>query len=345
MVMVTQGMPKSARVATERGLWGDAYRELLRPRTVSIALASVALFVVAMTIFGPLGTLEALAPPRRFAYWALCAGTTFPLCYAWAAVVLYLARRRSLVEIVPAVVAAVLFEGLLCTAAVMAAGVLMLPAHAAPLDLLSTYLTVTIVVGMCTLFAHYGVFLQLSNRRAAAAAGRSPPGAASPSGRRDAAPVAAGGSEPAPPGATPPGTTPPGTTEPRERTAVPASERADRRPLTVPQARFHDRLSRGVSRDVICLEMDDHYVRVHTTGGSCLLLMRFADAVADLGALGMQVHRSHWVAHRHMLTVVRRDGRAMLRVTGGRDVPISRPYLPAVRATLRAKPAGATHDS
>ena len=108
--------PGHARLATERGLWGDAYRELLRPRTVAIALASVALFVVAMTIFGPLGTLEALGPPRRLAYWAVCAGITFPLCYAWAAVVLYLARHRSLIEIVPAVVAAVLFEGLLCTA-------------------------------------------------------------------------------------------------------------------------------------------------------------------------------------------------------------------------------------
>ena len=326
MVMVTQGMPKRARVATERGLWGEAYRELLRPRTVSIALASVALFVVAMTIFGPLGTLEALVPLRRFAYWALCAVITFPLCHAWAAVVLYLARRRSLIEIVPAVVAAVLFEGLLCTAVVMTAGVLFLPAHAPPLDLVRTYLTVTIVVAMCTLFAHYGVFVQISHRRAAAAARRSSPAAASPADRRDAAP---------------------GTTEPRPRTAVPDGERVDRTSLTVQQARFHARLSRAVSRDVICLEMDDHYVKVHTTGGSCLILMRFADAVAELGVLGMQVHRSHWVAHRHMLATVRRDGRTMLRVTGGRSVPISRPYLPAVRAALRAKPSrhGAIHDS
>ena len=349
-------MPGRARLVTERGLWDDAYRELLSPRTVAMALASVALFVVAMTIFGPLGTLEALAPPRRFAYWALCAGATFPLCYAWAAVVLYLTRRRSLVGILPAVVTGVLFEGLICTAVVVAVGMLFLPADAPP-DLVSTYLTVTVVVGMCTLFAHYGVFLQLSQRRAAAAAGRSSPAAASPAAAspadgRDAAPVAAKGSGPAPPGATPPGATPPGatppgTTEPRPRTAVPDGERADRTPLTVQQARFHDRLSRAVSRDVICLEMDDHYVKVHTTGGSCLILMRFADAVAELGVLGMQVHRSHWVAHRHMLATVRRDGRTVLRVTGGRNVPISRPYLPAVRAALRAQPSrpGAIHES
>ena len=319
-------------MATERGLWGDAYRELLRLRTAAMALASVVLSTVAMTIFGPLGTLEALEPLGRFAYWALCAGITFPICYAWAAVVLYLTRRRSLVEIVPAVVAAVLFEGVLCTAVVTAAAERFMPADAAPLDLVRTYLTVTIVVGMCTLFAHYGVFLQVNNRRAAVAADRASPGAAVPAGRRDAGPAAAGG-----PGPGVPAT--PGTTESRARTAVPAKPPPDRRPLTVPQARFHKRLSRAVSRDVIYLEMKDHYVQVHTTGGSCLILMRFTDAVVDLGALGMQVHRSYWVAHRHMLAMVRREGRTMLRVTGGRDVPISRPYVPAVRAAVRAPPS------
>ena len=335
-------MRKSARLATERGLWRDAYRELLSPRTVAMALVSVALFVVAMTIFGPLGTLT-VEPLPRFAYWALCAGITFPLCYAWAAVVLYLARRRSLIEIVPAVVAAVLFEGLICTAVVLAADEWFLPAHAPPRDLVSTYLTVTVVVAMCTLFAHYGVFLNLTNRRAAAVADRSPHAAAPPSGRRDDT-RGAGRSRPAPPGGT----------EPREPAAVPANERPEARepgalrpPLTPQQARFHARLSRAVSRDVICLEMDDHYVNVYTTGGSCLILMRFADAVAELGGLGMQVHRSHWVARRHMLATVRRDGRTMLRVTGGRNVPVSRPYLPAVRAALRAQPSppGAAHDS
>ena len=244
---------------------------------------------------------------------------------------LYLARRRSLVEIVPAVVAAVLFEGLICTAVVLAGDEWFLPAHAPHRDLVSTYLTVTVVVGMCTLFAHYGVFLQIAGRRAAAVADRPSHGAASG-----------------------PGAAPPGTTEPRERSAVPATGRpanreplTPRQPLTPQQARFHERLSRSVSRDVICLEMDDHYINVYTTGGSCLILMRFADAVADLGGLGMQVHRSHWVAHRHMLATVRRDRRTMLRVTGGRNVPVSRPYLPAVRAALRAQPArpAAIHDS
>ena len=136
----------------------------------------------------------------------------------------------------------------------------------------------------------------------------------------------------------------PGTTEPRARTTAPASRpSAAPEPPTESQARFYERLSRAVSRDIIYLRADDHYVHVHTSGGACLVRKRFANAVADLGALGMQVHRSYWVAHRHMITTVRRDGRPVLRVTGGENLPISRPYLAAVRAALDAKqgrPAG-----
>ena len=321
-------MPKN-RSATRRGLWRDAYRELLRPRTIAVALVSAVLFMVAMTIFGPLGTLT-LGPLQRFAYWALCAAVTFPLCYALAAVVLYLTRFRSLIEIVPAVVAAVLLEGLVCAAVIVAGDLLFLPGYESPLSPLTTYLTGTIVVGACTFFAHYVVFLRISHNRAAAAPDRPAHGAASPAGQAGATRDAAAGASRTP-----------GTTAPDDpvRTAAPASLRpAPRERPTAQQARFYDRLSRAVSRDVIYLKVDDHYVDVHTTGGSCLVLMRFADAVADLGALGMQVHRSYWVAYRHMIATVRREGRPMLRVTGGQHLPISRPYLPAVRAALPAKP-------
>ena len=362
-------MPRIAGLATERGLWGAAYREFLAPRTIAIAIASVALFVVAMTIFGPLGTLETLRPLPRAAYWGLCAVVTFPLCYALAAVVLYLARHGSLVQMLPAVAAAVLFEGLVCTAVVETADMVFRPAHVDPRTLVNTYLTVTIVVAVVTFFVHFVVFQRI--RAAAADAERPAPGAASPSHPHDAAQAAASGPPPEPAGAagtpgTPGATTPadsvapnagsrdgdtvpdrpppepapepaPAAAPPRAGISAPASGRtADRERPTVRQARFYDRLSHAVSRDIVYLKVDDHYVHVHTTGGSCLVLMRFADAVADLGDLGMRVHRSYWVAHRHMLATVRREGRTMLRLTGGSQVPISRPYLPAVRAALHA---------
>lgn len=359
-----------SRLATERGLWSDAYRELLRPRTVAVALVSVVLFTVAMTIFGPLGTLEALRPLSRAAYWGLCAGITFPLTYSVAAVALYLTRHRSLVEIVAVATAAVLFEGLLCTAIVLAAHMLLVPASAPPLSPGSSYLTVTVVVAVCTFFAHYIVFQRVSQAQTAGDARGSSLGATLPSSPLAAASgsgtaLAGGAGTPA---TTAPGDSlrprsgstrgtvvpfrspadsaagVPGTTAPRARTRQPASERsADQKQLTVQQARFHDRLTRAVSRDIIYLRADDHYVHVHTTGGSCLVRKRMASAVAELGALGMQVHRSYWVAHRHMLITVRSGGRPVLRVTGGQKVPISRPYLAAVRDSLRAqssRPAG-----
>ena len=45
------------------------------------------------------------------------------------------------------------------------------------------------------------------------------------------------------------------------------------------------------------LQMRDHYVEIHTDRGSELVLMRFGDALMELGGTeGMQVHRSHWIA-------------------------------------------------
>ena len=348
-------MQEIGSLFSERGVWLTAYREMLTPRTVAVAVASVVLFTVAMTIFAPLGSMT-LEPLPRFGYWALCTVITFPLCYAVATVALYLARRRSLVEIVPAVVAAVLFEGILCTAVVVTARLLLLPPDAPPLSPVGTYLTVTIVIGVCTFFTQYVVFLRMSFHRSH--------GAASPAGKRDAKPAAASGPGPAVAGAAAvPGTTapaasagpkpPPGAARRpggAERTTSPPDVRpepkghvqarearpAARRRITASQARLYERLSRAVSHDIIYLKVVDHYVHVHTTGGSCLVLMRFADAVADLGSLGMKVHRSYWVAHRHMLSTVRGEGRMMLRVTGGYHVPISRP-APARRARRPAR--------
>ena len=150
-----------------------------------------------------LGTLETLEPLPRFAYWSLSAAVTFPLCYALAAVVLYLTRHRSLIEIVPAVVAAVLLEGMLCAAVLLAADLLFVPAHVSPLSPLSTYLTATVVVAVCTFFAHYVVFLRIDqgrivdHGRIAGAGRRSAAGAAAPAARRGSESAAVDAPEPA----------------------------------------------------------------------------------------------------------------------------------------------------
>ena len=89
-----------------------------------------------------------------------------------------------------------------------------------------------------------------------------------------------------------------------------------------------------VGRDVVFLNVCGHYINVVTTAGSCLVLMRFADAMAALGNSGLQVHRSYWVAHRHVIGILRRDERTLVRVTGPHEIPVSRTHLAAVRAAL-----------
>jgi len=103
---------------------------------------------------------------------------------------------------------------------------------------------------------------------------------------------------------------------------------------------FLRRLPPALGRDLLSLQMQDHYVRVETAFGSTLLLMRFRDALAELEGAGIQVHRSWWVAFAAM-EALDRDGRSVrLRLRGGGLVPVSRACLPAVRETLRSAGRG-----
>ena len=100
--------------------------------------------------------------------------------------------------------------------------------------------------------------------------------------------------------------------------------------------RLFDRLPDALGRDLVYLNVTGHYVNVVTTRGSCLVLMRFADAIAALGDVGVRVHRSFWVAHRHVEGLSRRDDRTLIRVTGPHEIPVSRTYLASVRALFPA---------
>lgn len=100
---------------------------------------------------------------------------------------------------------------------------------------------------------------------------------------------------------------------------------------------FFDRLPPMLGEDVVYLGVSGHYLNVVTTAGSHPVLMRLSDAVAALGDIGMQVHRSYWVAFRHLTGTVRRDARMLVCLTGGEEVPVSRRYAAAVRAAIEAR--------
>lgn len=104
-------------------------------------------------------------------------------------------------------------------------------------------------------------------------------------------------------------------------------------PEGAPVSRFPDRLPKSLRGATIhAVQSEDHYLRIHTDRGSDLILMRLADAVAELEGLeGAQVHRSWWVARDAVVGVTRGDGRATLALKGGVTAPVSRRYAPALR--------------
>lgn len=84
--------------------------------------------------------------------------------------------------------------------------------------------------------------------------------------------------------------------------------------------------------EVWAVEAEDHYLRLHTSKGQDLILMRLSDAIAELqGIEGAQVHRSWWVARDAIAGAVRGDGRATLTLKDGAEVPVSRAYARQLR--------------
>lgn len=92
---------------------------------------------------------------------------------------------------------------------------------------------------------------------------------------------------------------------------------------------FLDKLPPHVAGDLIALEAQDHYLKVHTDRGSHMLLMRLSDAAAQLtDDQGLQVHRGWWVANHAVASA----GKSQLQLRNGLTVPVSRTYLQAVRS-------------
>lgn len=84
---------------------------------------------------------------------------------------------------------------------------------------------------------------------------------------------------------------------------------------------------------ILHMTVADHYTEVTTMRGRELILLRFSDALEEIGATaGLQVHRSHFVADRHVEKLVRAEGRLAILMKDGREAPVSRSRMEAVRA-------------
>ena len=79
------------------------------------------------------------------------------------------------------------------------------------------------------------------------------------------------------------------------------------------------------SGPVLCLQMEDHYVRIHRLSGSTLELLPLHEAICRFGgADGLQVHRSWWVSAQAVAGAERDARNWRLRLTNGLTVPIAR---------------------
>lgn len=105
-----------------------------------------------------------------------------------------------------------------------------------------------------------------------------------------------------------------------------AARGAEASTQAAPERRTLDRLPAPLrAARIEALEAEGHYVRVHTSAGSALILARLSD-LAD-GALapdGARVHRSWWVSRAAVRTVEREGGRLFLRLGGDVRAPVSR---------------------
>jgi hypothetical protein len=84
---------------------------------------------------------------------------------------------------------------------------------------------------------------------------------------------------------------------------------------------------------LLCLEMDDHYLKVHTDKGNHMLLMRLKDALLKLEEFpGLQTHRSWWVASDAVVSVNKQNRKMTLLLINHIEVPVSRTFVDAVKA-------------
>ena len=115
---------------------------------------------------------------------------------------------------------------------------------------------------------------------------------------------------------------------------IPATMPAPAAPIQAPPAPnpLLGQLPAELGSDIVALEMEDHYVRVHTVLGSALVLMRLRDSMVLVAETeGMQVHRSWWVA-RGAVEDVLRDGRNLrLKLPRGIEAPVACANTAALR--------------
>lgn len=100
------------------------------------------------------------------------------------------------------------------------------------------------------------------------------------------------------------------------------------------QPRLRARLTRAFQGEILALESEDHYVRVHGERGSELLLIRLRDAITEMdGRPGEQTHRSWWVSREAVAETVISGRTRQIRLSNGMRVPVARDSVARLQQT------------
>ncbi|HZG28887.1 MAG TPA: LytTR family DNA-binding domain-containing protein [Ensifer sp.] len=83
---------------------------------------------------------------------------------------------------------------------------------------------------------------------------------------------------------------------------------------------------------ILRLSAEDHYTMTVTSRGRELILIRFSDALSELGdTAGAQIHRSHWIARAAFEALITKDGKLLARLKDGTELPVSRSFAGEVK--------------
>lgn len=95
---------------------------------------------------------------------------------------------------------------------------------------------------------------------------------------------------------------------------------------------LYAKLPEVIGRDIVAISSDLHYLNVHTVLGKILVLGSLKHYVEAFGDEGMLVHRSNWVAKRHVVKVRTSGEEAYCLMSNGLKVPVSRSRKKEVKA-------------
>lgn len=102
--------------------------------------------------------------------------------------------------------------------------------------------------------------------------------------------------------------------------AVPQAIDMPKRPALMDRLPLHIR-----GADLYGVTSEDHYVRIHTSAGSHMVLMRLADVEGLARPVsGLSPHRSWWVAELGVADIKRESGKTVITLKDGTQVPVSR---------------------